>query len=85
MAKRRAAGEWATEMTEFWCPCRMSTGPSSAARVPPATMRRGSQNCTERSCSEREGAAGQGGGRERGEGEGEWEGARTHAIGRVSA
>jgi len=52
VAKRRAAGEWATEMTEFWCPCKMSTGPSSAARVPPATMRRGSQNCTERSCTE---------------------------------
>jgi len=28
----------------------MSTGPSSAASVPPATRRRGSQNCTERSC-----------------------------------
>ena len=51
VAKSRAAGEWATEMTEFWCPCRISAGPSSGEPIPaPPIIRRGSQNCTERSC-----------------------------------
>ena len=26
VAKSMPAGEWATEMTEFWCPWRISTG-----------------------------------------------------------